>query len=82
MEKLPGIVFTVKKHIKLDFFTVATAKRAIFGTDILRESCSEFGFEQLSHSMSVPNMAHFAVAMVALFFVFSMGGGVRYGSCK
>ena len=41
MEKLLGIAFRVKIHIKHDFFTIATAKRAIFGTDILWKSCSE-----------------------------------------
>ena len=73
------------------FFTLATAKRAIFGTDILWKSCLELDFrskyrnpkkfyhsnhyfssyldaksnsKQLSHSMSVPNMARLAVAKV------------------
>ena len=45
MEKLLGIVFRVEIHIKHDFFTIATAKRAIFGLDELRESCLEFDFE-------------------------------------
>ncbi len=27
------------------FFTIATAKRAIFGTELLWESCSEFDFD-------------------------------------
>ena len=36
---------------------------------MLWESCLEFDFEQLSHSMSVPNLARLAVAIVALFFV-------------
>ena len=34
-----------KKKMINDFFTIANDKRAIFGTDILWESCSEFDIE-------------------------------------
>ena len=37
--------------------SLATAKLAIFATDILWESCSKYDFKQLFHSMSVQNMA-------------------------
>ena len=40
----------------------ATAKLAIFATDILWESCSKKDFKQLFHSMSVQNMTILAVA--------------------
>ena len=39
-----------------------TAKIAIFATDMLWESCLEFNFEQLSHSMFCKNIASLAVA--------------------
>ena len=45
-----------KKHI-----SIATAKLAIFPTDMLLESCSKFNFRQLFHSMSVANIANLAV---------------------
>ena len=44
-----------------------TAKLAIFFTDMLWESCSEFNLEQLSHSMFCKNIAHLAVAMETCF---------------
>ena len=44
-----------KKHI-----SIATAKLAIFPTDMLWESCSELNFRQFFHSMSVANMASLA----------------------
>ena len=69
MEKLLGIVFRVKIHIKHDFFTLAT-KYGSFGDyydkkimfDVYFDS--KYYSEQLSHSMSVPNIARLAVAMV------------------
>ena len=42
--------------------SLATAKLAIFATDILWESCSKLNFEQLSHTMSIVNVAILAVA--------------------
>ena len=39
-----------------------TVKLAIFSTGMLWESCSKFNLEQLSHSMSVANIASLAVA--------------------
>ena len=49
------------KIVILDHFSIAMAKIAIFSTDILWESCHEFIFKQLSHSMSVANIAILAV---------------------
>ena len=49
-----------KKHI-----SIATAKLAIFPTDMLWESCSKLNFKQLSHSMSVANIASLASLVVA-----------------
>ena len=37
-----------------------TVKLAIFSTGMLWESCSKFNLEQLSHSMSVANIARLA----------------------
>ena len=37
--------------------SLATAKLAIFGTDILWESCSKLNLEQLFHTMSIVNVA-------------------------
>ena len=42
--------------------SLATAKLAIFATDMLWESCSKLNFEQLSHTMSIVNVAILAVA--------------------
>ena len=42
--------------------SLATAKLAIFATDILWESCSKLNFEQLSYTMSIVNVAILAVA--------------------
>ena len=42
--------------------SLATAKLAIFATDILWESCSKLNFEQLSHTMSIVNVAILAGA--------------------
>ena len=42
--------------------SLATAKLAIFATDILWESCSKLNLKQLSYSMSVANIASLAVA--------------------
>ena len=42
--------------------SLATAKLAIFATDILWENCSKLNFEQLSHTMSIVNVAILAVA--------------------
>ena len=41
--------------------SLATAKLAIFVTDILWESCSKLNFEQLSHTMSIVKVAILAV---------------------
>ena len=38
-----------------------TVKLAIFSTGMLWESCSKFNLEQLSHSMSVENIASLAI---------------------
>ena len=43
--------------------SIATAKLAIFYTNMLRESCFKFNSEQLSRGMSVANIARFAIAM-------------------
>ena len=42
--------------------SLATAKLAIFGTDILWKSFSKLDLEQLSHNMSIVNVAILAVA--------------------
>ena len=69
MEKLLGIVFRVKKHIKQDLFTVAT-RYGLFGGSYGKKIMfdvyfdSKYYSEQLFHSMSVPNMARLAVAKV------------------
>ena len=42
--------------------SLATAKLAIFATDMLWESCSKLNSKQLSYSMSVANIASLAVA--------------------
>ena len=42
--------------------SLATAKLAIFGTDILWKSCSKLNLEQLFHTMSIVNVASLAVA--------------------
>ena len=41
--------------------SLATAKLAIFATDILWESCFKLNFEQLSHTMSIVNVDILAV---------------------
>ena len=46
----------------MDLFFVVTAKIATFTMDIVWESYSKFNLEQLSHSMSVANIASLAVA--------------------
>ena len=51
----------------MDIFFLATAKIATFTMDIVWESCSKFNLEQLSHSMSVANIASLAVAKEAVF---------------
>ena len=43
--------------------SMATAKLVIFYTNMLWESGFKFNSEQLSHGMSVANVASFAVAM-------------------
>ena len=45
------------------------AKLAIFATDMLWESCSKLNFKQLSHSMSVANIASLAVIIIIKFYV-------------
>ena len=42
--------------------SIATAKLAIFATNMLWESCSELNLKRLSYSMSVANIANLAVA--------------------
>ena len=44
------------------FEPLATAKLAIFVTDILKKSCLKTNLEQLFHSMSLANIASLAVA--------------------
>ena len=76
MEKLLGIVFTVKIHIKYDFFAIATKDGSFsgcYGEEIMFDvyfDCKDYS-EQLFYSMSVPNMACLAVAkMVARVTIF------------
>ena len=54
----------IKRYARIQGKTssLATAKLAIFATDILWESCSKLNFEQLSHTMSIVNVAILAVA--------------------
>ena len=42
--------------------SLATAKLAIFGTDILWKSCFKLNLEQLFHTMSIVNITILAVA--------------------
>ena len=49
------------KMTTLGHFSIAMAKLAIFFTDMLWESCQKFYLEQLSHSMSVANIAILAL---------------------
>ena len=49
-------------HPSVRPFSLATAKLATFDTDMLWESCSKFTLDQLSHSMSVANIASLDVA--------------------
>ena len=51
----------------MDIFFLVTAKIATFTMDIVWESCSKFNLEQLSHSMSVANIASLAVAKELVF---------------
>ena len=53
--------------VAMDIFFLATAKIATFTMDILWKSCSKFNLEQLSHSMSVANIASLAVAKEHVF---------------
>jgi len=53
--------------IAMDIFFLATAKIATFTMDIVWESCLKLNLEQLSHSMSVENIASLAVAKEAVF---------------
>ena len=52
---------------RVSLATTKLAKLAIFATDMLWESCLKFNLEQLSHSMSVANIASLAVARETYF---------------
>ena len=51
----------------MDIFLLATAKIATFTMDIVWESCLKLNLEQLSHSMSVANIASLAVSKELVF---------------
>ena len=55
-----SIFFPIKRNSVL-------AKQTIFLQDILWESCSKSNFKQLSHGMSVANIASLAVARETYF---------------
>ena len=50
------------KPLQGRYFTIATAKRTIFATCILWESCLEFNFMKLSHSIHCKNIDILVVA--------------------
>ena len=56
------LAITSQKTIKNDYselFLIAMAILAIFYADMLLKNCHKFNLEQLSHSMSVANVAIF-----------------------